>query len=394
MSVVTYNYPTRIRFGEGARHELTAVLQSAGVKRPLLFTDRGVAALPWFDDLAEEVSKSLDTARFSDMGGNPIVRNVDAGVAAARAHRADAIVAIGGGAPVDVAKAVALMLHHPGHLFDYEDGKPDGLPVDQPIPYIVALPTTAGTGSEVGRSSVISDNDTHQKKIIFTPRILPAVVLADPELTLGLPAHLTAATGIDALTHLVEAFLAKGHHPMADGMALEGIRLVAGALEKAVAFAKAGHSSLDAAQKSAHISARRAMLDASMMGAIAFQKGLGVNHSCAHALSTVCDTHHGLANGLMLPAAMRFNYETVPDRFLRMARVIDADASSGTQFISWLESICEGVGIPTSLKAAGIPITELDRLVEVAFADGCHPSNPRAVTPDDLRAIYLEAFGE
>lgn len=390
--ITQYNFPTRIRFGEGARHELNGVLAAAGVKRPLLFTDRGVAGLAWFAELTAAVSADFDLAVFSDMGGNPVVAHVDAGVAAARAHGCDAIVAIGGGAPVDTAKAVALMLHHPGHLFDYEDGKPDARPVDQAMPYLVALPTTAGTGSEVGRSAVISDNDTHQKKIIFDPRLLPAVVLADPELTLGLPAHLTAATGIDALTHLVEAFLAKGHHPMADGMALEGVRLVAGALEKAVAFAKAG-GDLDAAQQSAHLQARRDMLDASMMGAVAFQKGLGVCHSCAHALSTVCDTHHGLANGLMLPATMRYNLEAVPERFLRLAQVIDPEATDGAAFVTWLEGLCEAVGIPSTLKSAGVDPAALDRLVEVAFADGCHPSNPRAVTPDDLRAIYTEAFG-
>ncbi len=392
MSVKQYNFPTRIRFGAGARHELGQTLQAAGATRPLFVTDRGVAALGWFGALVDSVRGAFDVAVFSDMGGNPVLADVDAGTAAARAHGCDAIIAVGGGAPLDVAKAVMLMQRYDGHLWDYEDGLPEFPADDHALAFLVAIPTTAGTGSEVGRSSVISTDDTHQKKIIFTPRLLPPVVLADPELTLGLPAHLTAATGIDALTHLVEAFLAKGHHAMADGIALEGVRLVAAALAPAVEFARRGHGSLSPAEQAEHLQARAHMLEASMMGATAFQKGLGAVHSCAHALSTVCDTHHGLANALMFAPVLRFNFEVVPERLLRLARVIDPAATDGAAFIDWVEALKAQVGIPPTLGAAGIPADAIEALIPVAMADGCHPSNPRAVTPDDFRRFYQEAF--
>lgn len=378
MSVVQYNFPTTIRVGAGVRAELAGVLAAAGVKRPLIVTDAGVAALPWFGPLCALLA-DFDLAVYSDFQGNPIEAHVVAGAQAAQAHAADAVIALGGGAPLDVAKCVALMQHHPGALFDYEDGKPDGRPVDQPMPYIVALPTTAGTGSEVGRSSVISDDVTKSKKIIFSPRLLPSVVLADPELTYGLPPHLTAATGMDALTHLTEAFLAKGHHPMADGIALEGIRLVAEHLEAATRGDEG---------------ARQGMLDAAMMGAVAFQKGLGVNHSCAHALSTVADLHHGLANALMLPACMRFNLEAVPERFLRLARVIDPAATDGARFIEWIEGLSKALGLPQTLSAVGITRARLPALLDVAQADPCHPLNPRPVTRADFEAMYLSTLGQ
>lgn len=375
--ITQYNFPTTIRIGAGVRAELPAILTAAGVTRPLIVTDAGVAALPWFASFVAAL-KGFAVAVYSDFQGNPIESHVIAGAKAAQAHAADAIIALGGGAPLDVAKCVALMQHHPGDLFDYEDGKPDARPVDQSMPYIVALPTTAGTGSEVGRSSVVSDDTTKAKKIIFDPRLLPQVVLADPELTYGLPPHLTAATGMDALTHLVEAFLAKGHHPMADGIALEGVRLVAEHLEAATAGDK---------------SARQGMLDAAMMGAVAFQKGLGVNHSCAHALSTVADLHHGLANALMLPACMRFNLAAEPDRFLRLARAVDPTATSGSQFIEWIEGLSTRLGLPQTLHEVGIQRDQLPALLDVAQADPCHPSNPRPVTRADFEAMYLEVFG-
>lgn len=393
-AIVTYNFPTRIRFGEGARHELLSALQGAGVKRPLFVTDRGVIGLAWFGELVKAIEAELPTAVFAEMGGNPVVSHVDAGVAAARAHEADGIIAVGGGAPLDVAKAIALMLHHPGHLFDYEDDLPGARAVDQPIPWWVALPTTAGTGSEVGRSAVISDDTTHAKKIIFHPRLLAPLVLADPELTYGLPAHITAATGMDALTHLVEAYLARGHHPMADGMALEGVRLVAEHLENAVAFAGSHPADLEDEEHAAYVAARRGMLDASLMGAVAFQKGLGVIHSCAHALSTVFDTHHGLANAVMLPAGLRYNYEAVPERLLSLARVIEHSAEDGWEFIDWIIDLRARIGIPADLTAIGVHADALDKLVPVAVADACHPNNPRPVTADDFRAIYAEALSE
>ncbi|MBW4485208.1 MAG: iron-containing alcohol dehydrogenase [Tildeniella torsiva UHER 1998/13D] len=391
-TIHTYNFPTRIRFGPGARAELTAELTTLGIQRVLIVTDKDVAQLPWFPDLEASLA-AFDAATFSGVWGNPVVSQVNAGLNAWKAHGADGIVAVGGGAPMDVAKAIALMANHPGHLFDYEDGN-STRPIDQPIPPTVAIPTTAGTGSEVGRSTVISDDDTHAKKIMFDPQLLPRVVLADPELLLGLPAKITAATGMDALTHLIEAFLAKGFNPLCDGIALEGIYLVAQNLKACVDFAQRLREgeSFDETTAAAHRLARGGMLNASMMGAIAFQKGLGVTHSCAHALSTVYDTHHGLANGIMLPAAMRFNLSAAPDRFLRMARVVQPGVTDGQAFVDWIVSLSETIGIPASLGDLGVKPDGLEPLVAVAMKDGCHPLNPRPVVEEDFYSIYQDAF--
>lgn len=390
----TYSFPTQIKFGAGVRTELPQVLARLGIKRPLLVTDRDVVNLPWFAPILDSLS-DLEPAVFSGIWGNPIVAQVDAGVQVWRNHAADGIVALGGGAPVDVAKAIALMSTHPGHLFEYEDGQPDARSINQSIPPIVALPTTAGTGSEVGRSAVISDNDTHEKKIIFDPKLLPCVVLADPELTLGLPAKITAATGMDALTHLMEAYLARGFHPICDGIALEGISLVAASLVDCVTFARrlAAGESLSPPEAAAHLAARGNMLNAAMMGAIAFQKGLGVTHSCAHALSTVCDLHHGLANGVMLPAAMRFNLPVAGDRFLRMARVVNPTATTAQELLDWTTALRDKIGIPATLTDLNISPDSLDRLVDIASRDGCHLLNPRPVSRSDFYTIYQDAFG-
>ncbi|MEM9266460.1 MAG: iron-containing alcohol dehydrogenase [Cyanobacteria bacterium P01_F01_bin.13] len=387
--ISTYNFPTKIRFGPGSRYELTTELRALSIQRPLIVTDRDIAKLPWFSTI-EDATADIPSATFSGLWGNPVVSQVTAGLTAYQQHNADGIIAVGGGAPMDVAKAIALMANHPGYLFDYEDGN-STRPIDQPIPSVIAIPTTAGTGSEVGRSAVISDDDTHAKKIVFDPQLLPKVVLADPELLLGLPAKITAATGMDALTHLIEAFLAKGHNPLCDGIALEGIYLVMQHLRDCVLFAQkqAAGEEIDQA---AHLRARSGMLNASMMGAIAFQKGLGVTHSCAHALSTVCDTHHGLANGIMLPAAMRFNLDAEPEKFLRMARVVKPNAHIGQELIDWIADLSESIGIPTSLKALGVSTETVDKLVSVAINDVCHPLNPRPVTKDDFYAIYQDAL--
>lgn len=387
--ISTYNFPTKIRFGPGARYELTTELAAFGIQRPLIVTDRDVAKLSWFPSIESSIADA-PAATFSGVWGNPVVSQVAAGLAAYQQHNADGIIAVGGGAPMDVAKAIALMANHPGHLFDYEDGN-SIRSVDQLIPPIVAIPTTAGTGSEVGRSAVISDDKTHGKKIVFDPQLSPKVVLADPELLLGLPAKITAATGMDALTHLIEAFLAKGNNPLCDGIALEGLYLVSQHLKDCVGFAQkqAVGEEID---RAAHLKARAGMLNASMMGAIAFQKGLGVTHSCAHALSTLCDTHHGLANGIMLPAAMRFNLAAEPEKFLRMARVVDPSAHTGQALIDWIVDLSTSIGIPPSLRSIGVSTAIVGKLVGIAIEDVCHPLNPRSVTEDDFYAIYQDAF--
>jgi alcohol dehydrogenase class IV len=380
LAIHRFSFPTLIHFGPGARRRLRAHLEEQGVRRPLLVTDRGLAALPVFKEVLDLLGGgSLAAGPFTAIAGNPVLGQVLAGIAAFRAHDADSIVGLGGGAALDVAKAIALMARHPGDLFDYEDDKPGARLIDQDIPYWVAVPTTAGTGSEVGRSAVISDEETHVKKIFFSPRLMARAVFADPELTLGLPPAVTAATGMDALTHCIEAFLAKDYHPIADGIALEGLRLGAAALPRCY-------------EKGDDLAARGDMLMASMMGAIAFQKGLGLTHSCAHALSAVADLHHGYANGVMIDHALKFNLESSRDRFARMAMTIGLEEHTGEAFLAWLRDLKKRIGIPAGLAGTKVPRAALERLPALAFQDSCHVNNPRPCTEKDFRTIYEEAF--
>ena len=380
MGISRFSFPTPIHFGPGARKMLRAHLEEQGLKRPLLVTDKGLAALPVFQEMLDLLGGgALAPGQFSGITGNPVHSQVVAGVAAFHAHRADSIIGLGGGAGLDVAKAIALMAKHPGDLFDYEDDKPGARPIDQDIPYWVAVPTTAGTGSEVGRSAVISDEKTHIKKIFFSPRLMARAVFADPELTLGLPPAVTAATGMDALTHCIEAFLAKDYHPIADGIALEGLRLGAAALPRAYA-------------NGADLAARGDMMMSSMMGAIAFQKGLGLIHSCAHALSAVADLHHGYANGVMIDHALKFNLESSRDRFARMAMTIGLPEHTGEAFLDWLRDLKKKIGIPAGLAGTKVPREALAQLPKLAFEDSCHSNNPCPCTEKDFQKIYEEAF--
>lgn len=395
MAIHQYNFPTKIHFGAGSIALLSEALLDANKRRPLIVTDRGLAPLAPITETAARLSQAgFATEVFSSVWGNPVKSQVTAGVAAFRDHGADAIVGIGGGAALDVAKAIALMAHHPGDLFDYEDEKPGARPIDQEIPYWVSVPTTAGTGSEVGRSAVVSDDETHVKKILFSPRLLAARVFADPELTLELPAKVTAATGMDALTHLVEAYLAKGFQPLCDGIALEGTRLVSQSLASAVSFAQRieqGERGL--LRDEQHQLARGRMLNAALMGGVAFQKGLGVTHSLAHALSTVCDLHHGLANGIAIPYAMAFNRGVAEERLADLALMVKAPEATASGFIRWLEELKATIGIPRTLSEVGVTREHLPRLVAIAVADGCHPNNPRPVSQADFEQLFQAALG-
>ena len=375
-----FSFPTVVNFGAGARKLVSGHLKTKNFKRPLIVTDRGLAKLPICHALANDfASAGLHTEIFSEVWGNPVQSQVTAGVAAFKKHNADCIVGIGGGAALDVAKAIALMIHHPGNLFDYEDEKPGAKVVDKPIPHWIAIPTTSGTGSEVGRSAVISDDSTHIKKIIFSPRLMAVEVFADPELTLDLPAPITAATGADALTHCVEAYLAKNYHPMCDGIALEGLKLAHEALVKSV-------------KRPDDLPARSDMMLASLMGAVAFQKGLGVTHSCAHALGTVTGMHHGLANAVMIDHALRFNLVVAEKKFRTMAKVLNLENPTPGGFIEWLRTLKNSIDIPANLTEAGVGKKYLPDLVKVAVADSCHSNNPRPVMKSDFEAIFSEAF--
>jgi alcohol dehydrogenase class IV len=299
------------------------------------------------------------------------------GVDAFRTHRADAVIGFGGGAALDVAKVVALMAVHEGDVLEYAWDHPQVRAIVNPLPHFIALPTTSGTGSEVGRSSVISDDTTHLKKTVFSPALLAKAVFADPELTLALPPKVTAATGMDALTHNVESYLSPDYHPLCDGIALEGTRIAARALVTAV-------------RDPGNLEARSEMMMASMMGAIAFQKDLGAVHSCAHALGAICDLHHGLANALMIEPVMRFNLEAVPHKFAELAHVVGAGPAEA--FAPWLAKLKHDVYIAPSLSAVGVTRDAIPRLVEVAQADFCHKTNPRPCTPADFERFFEQAM--
>jgi alcohol dehydrogenase class IV len=387
-----YSFPTQIFFGAGSRHLVAREMKARGCERPIIITDATIAALPFTTELQAELNKSgLMCGLHGGRPGNPRESDVQSGVAKYKAHGADGIIALGGGAAIDVAKAVAVMVDHEGVLFDYEDEREGARPIlAEKIPIMVALPTTAGTGSEVGRSSVIAEDGTHFKRIIFSPAILPVAVFADPELTIGLPAGVTASTGMDALTHNIEARLARGFQPFCDGLAMEGIRLAAASLRDCVRFARE-----QTGPTPEHIRARGLLLNASMMGAVAFQKGLGVTHSLAHSLSTVNDLHHGLANGIMISYAMEFNAQAGPETekiFTEMARLVRAPAESPAGFVDWLVQLKADVGMPTGLKSEGVKSEHLDELVKYAELDVCHSLNPREVKTEDFRRMYEAAL--
>ena len=379
MSITKFSFPTTIHFGPGARHLVADHFLELGLARPLIVTDKGLAALPLIAALqAEMQAVGLAAGVFGGVFGNPTASQVMAGAAAYRTHRADCVVGVGGGAALDVAKVVGLMATHAGDVMDYVWDRPQVRPITQALPYFIALPTTSGTGSEVGRSSVISEEDTHVKRVVFSAAILAKVVFADPQLTLGLPAGVTAATGMDALTHNVESYLSPAYQPLCDGIALEGARIAARALATAV-------------RDGSNLQARSDMMMSSMMGAIAFQKDLGAVHSCAHALGTVNNLHHGLANALMIEPVLAWNFEAVPARFDELAHVCGV-MGGGAAFVAWLGQLKAQIGITTRLTQHGVRAEHLPRLVELACADICHQTNPRPCTPTDFERLFKAAM--
>ena len=389
MTLSRFSFPTTIHFGPGARALVADNLKAEDIRRPLIVTDRGIAPLPLLADFVASLS-ALHTGIFSGIWGNPVRSQVREGVAAYKAHGADAVIGLGGGAALDVAKAIALMATHPGDILEYAWDHPEVRPIGRSLPYFVALPTTAGTGSEVGRSAVVSDDATHVKKIIFSPQLLAKCVFADPELTFDLPPAITAATGMDALTHNIESYLSPEYHPMCDGIALEGVRLAARALPVAYRDGR-------------NLEARSDMLMSSMMGAVAFQKDLGAVHSCAHALSTVADLHHGLANGIMIDHVMRFNLPVASAKMAELARVAGVPGTGGmperdaaAALIDWLRGMKADLGIPATLSAVtstrAVTRADVPALVEVAIHDTCHKTNPRPCTREDFERIFAAAI--
>ena len=372
-----WNFPTPTRFGAGRISELASCCRELGMSRPLLITDPGLAGLPMISDaITANENAGLPTGLFSNVQPNPIGKNVMDGVAAYKDGSHDGVIAWGGGSAVDAAKAVALMVGQDRPIWDFDDVgdnwtrvKTDGLAP------VVAIPTTSGTGSEVGRSSVITDEETHVKKIIFHPSMLPAIVICDPELVTGLPPHITAATGVDALVHCFEAYCTPGYHPMAEGIALEGMRLIKDWLPEAT-------------RNGSNVEARSHMMAASAMGATAFQKGLGAVHSLAHPVGAVYDIHHGLANAVFMPYVMVHNRSAIEDQMVLLARFLGLKSSGYTGVLDWVLELRSELEIPHTAAGFGIDTSKLDELSQMAANDPTAGSNPIPVAKADMRKMY------
>ena len=374
-----FSFPTIIRFGAGAVKELPAHLLANGLSRPLLVTDPMVSGLDFFKAIKESLTaKSISVEVFSDIHKNPVKSDVLKGGDVYKATNRDCIIGIGGGAAMDVARAIVLRINHHRDLFEYDDLIGGDQYVTEAVPYFITVPTTSGTGSEVGRSAIISEDDTHRKRILFAPKLMAKIVFADPLLTMELPSFITAATGMDALTHNMEAYIAKNFHPMAAGIALEGISLINESIVNAV--------------NKPDLASRSKMMIASLMGAVAFQKGLGVVHSLAHPLSSLLDTHHGLANAVNLPYGMRFNAPGLENEFKRMALTMELSETTGEAVINHLFELNKQLGLPTRLRDIGVKEEHIETLSDLALADFCHPNNPKPVSKNDFKQLYTEAL--
>lgn len=373
-----WSYPTAIKFGPGRISELAEACAQAGIRKPLLVTDRGLAALPVTQSTLNVMEAAgLGRAIFAEVDPNPTEVNLQAGVEAYRAGGHDGVIAFGGGSGLDLGKMVAFMAGQTRPLWDFEDIGDWWTRADSDaIAPIVAVPTTAGTGSEVGRASVITNSQTHEKKIIFHPKVLPAVVICDPELTVGMPRAITAGTGLDAFAHCVEAFSSPHYHPMSQGIALEGMRLVIDNLPRAY------HDGTD-------IEARAQMMSAAMMGAVAFQKGLGAIHALSHPIGAIHHTHHGTTNAICMPAVLALNAPVIRDRFDRAAPYLGIDGGFDG-FCAFVDGFNDSLGIPKQMSALGVTNPDLDKLIEGALKDPSCGGNPVTLTADNTRAL-LEA---
>ena len=375
-----WNYPTKIWSGPGRIADLAEACKLVGIAHPLIVTDKGLAGSSIIRTVCAVLAKAgIASAVYAEVQGNPVGKNVDDGTALYRSGGHDGVVAVGGGSGLDVGKAIAFMAGQTRPLWDFEDvgdwwtrADPDG------IAPVIAVPTTAGTGSEVGRASVVVKEDTHEKKIIFHPKMLPVIVIADPELTVGLPAHITAATGMDAFVHCFEAYCAPGFHPMADGIALEGMRLVKEYLPRA--YSDGGD-----------IEARSRMLAAASMGATAFQKGLGAVHSISHPVGAFYNTHHGLTNAIVLPFVMTFNRPAIGAKMNTLARFLGLEGTGFDAVYAWVLAFRQQLGIPASLSEIGVPADQAETIGEHAQRDPSTGGNPRVTSAADMTAIFKAA---
>ncbi len=375
-----WSYPTLIRFGAGRISELATACKSVGMQRPLLVTDPGVAKLPMVQDALDLCkAEGLAIGLFSEVKANPNEANVIAGAAAFRAGDHDGVIAFGGGSAIDCAKVIAFQHAQPKPLWDYEsaDGWWSGVDESTFAP-IIAVPTTAGTGSEVGRAAVIVNEDSHEKKILFHPRMMPALVIADPELTVGLPPVLTAGVGLDAFAHSLEAYCAPTFHPQSDGIALEGMRLVKEALG-------------DAVRDGRDIAARSKMLAAASMGAVAFQKGLGAVHSLSHPIGALYDTHHGMTNAVVMPYVLVFNRDAIAPKMQRLAAYLGLTGGFDG-VMQWLLDIRAEIGVPHTLRDFGVDDAQVPLVAKMAAADPTAATNPVTLTVPAAEQIFAAAY--
>ncbi|WP_043317479.1 iron-containing alcohol dehydrogenase [Microbulbifer sp. HZ11] len=375
-----WNYPTAMRVGPGRVGELPQLCREMGMATPMLVTDPGLAALPMIQSLVENcLVAGVPLTVFSEIKGNPTGKNVSDGVAVFKAHGCDGVIAFGGGSALDAGKAIALMVGQTHPIWEFEDVGDNYLKVNtRGMVPVIAVPTTAGTGSEVGRSSVITDEEAKLKKIIFHPRMLPEIVVLDPELTLGLPAPITAATGMDALSHNLEAFCASNFHPMAEGIALEAMRLINVYLPRAVADGN-------------DLEARMQMLVASSMGATAFQRGLGAMHALAHPLGALYDKHHGLLNAILMPYVLTANRVAIEEPMSRLSRYLALPGAGFAGVLDWVLFLRRDFGIPNTLVEIGIGEEDADRIANMAAVDPSAPGNPLPLSVDDYRGVFLDA---
>jgi alcohol dehydrogenase class IV len=378
---VTWNYPTTVLFGPGGLRKLPRACAAAGITRPLLVTDPGVARLPVIAEARGLLAAAgLEAGLFAEVRPNPTGANVEAGIVALRHGDHDGVVAIGGGSALDAGKLIAFMAGQTRSIWDFEDvGTQWKLADAAAILPIIAVPTTAGTGSEVGRAGVVTDEATHTKRIIFHPKMMPATAILDAELTLGLPPPLTAATGMDALAHCLEAYCAPMCHPMAEGIAVEGLRLIKTALPRAW-------------RDGADLDARGMMLAAAAMGAVAFQKGLGAVHSLSHPIGAVYDTHHGLTNAVVLPYVLRHNRPAIEAKLARLAGWLELPRGGFDGILEWILALRQELQVPHTLRELGVPDARLDELAAMAAVDPTAGSNPLPIDAATCAGLYRAAF--
>ena len=381
MSLVgNWSYPTAIKFGAGRITELPDACAQAGITKPLLVTDRGLASLPVTAQTLDVMEAAgLGRAVFADVDPNPNETNLSAGVASYNAGGHDGVIAFGGGSGLDLGKMVAFMAGQTRPVWDFEDIGDWWTRADADvIAPIIAVPTTAGTGSEVGRASVITNSETHEKKIIFHPKVLPSVVICDPELTIGMPPAITAGTGLDAFAHCVEAYSSPHYHPMSQGIALEGMRLVKEYLPRAYA-------------DGADIEARAQMMSAAAMGATAFQKGLGAIHAMSHPIGAHFNTHHGTTNAVCMPTVLAFNAPAIADRFGAVAAYLGIDGGFDG-FCSFVQGLNDSLGIPRRLSDMGVTEDSIPALVKSAITDPSCGGNPIELTEANLEQLFRTAL--